>query len=63
MTFYYKNVEAAVYLNNGGRVYMEYGDDFFEFANIKDFKDNAQLDGKPLDDIWDKVKNADYMQG
>ena len=63
MTFYYKNVEAAVYLNNGGRVYMEYGGDCFEFANIKDFRDTAQLDGKPLDDIWDKVKNADYMQG
>ena len=34
-----------------------------EYATKEDFKNEANINGELLKDIWQNVINADYMQG
>ncbi len=63
MTFYYKGIEAAVYIAEDDCIRLEYGGQTDDFSNAEEFHDNARVDGKLLKEIWSKVEKADYMQG
>ncbi len=61
MTFYYANHEAAVYYSDGN-ICFDYDGKTRKFTDENDFYANASIGGKLLKDIWDDIKNADYMQ-
>ncbi len=61
MTFYYANREAAVYYS-GENICFNYDDKTQKFSDENDFYIHASIGGKLLKDIWNDVKNADYMQ-
>lgn len=65
MSFEYNHKEYGVFYYTNGQV------EFFEnqvptslqkYNSVDEFKKSANIDGKFLKDIWDNVKNADYMQ-
>lgn len=61
MTFYYANREAAVYYS-GGNICFDYDEKTQKFTDENDFYAHASIGGKLLKNIWDDIKNADYMQ-
>ncbi len=62
-SFFYKNIEAVLFFKQVNELHMEYGEKTYIFDGVKDFRENANIDGHLLKDIWDKIEKADYLQG
>lgn len=63
MSFTYNNKNFSVIMRNN-QVEFSNDEKIYEiqiFSNIESFKNKANIDGKLLKDIWQEVKNADYM--
>ena len=59
-----KNYGVILYDNNQIEFFEDKNPDSLQvYSNTAEFKEKANINGKLLKDIWQDVKNADYMQG
>jgi hypothetical protein len=63
MVFTYSNIEYEVFLKPDRSIVFCSFEIQQEYKNREDFYNKANINGLLLKDIWDKVTNADYMQG
>lgn len=63
MVFTYNNVEYEVFLKPNKNIILCSSSMQQEYTTREEFKNNANINGLLLKDIWHNVTNADYMQG